>query len=87
MTDWCRIAGENKTRDLFSYREDVVVTLKSLIPQYRADESHLVPEAAAQDSTLCWSCLSTLSHNLYYSPVRFEPYLAEASTRAYLTLM
>lgn len=67
------------------YREDLVVCLSSLIPAYQQiGKDHPVFHP---DSHLCQSCASTLAHNLYYSPARFEPYLAEHSTRGYLTLI
>jgi hypothetical protein len=64
-------------RELTAYREDVVVMLRSLIPEYSSEQSHR--PVVHRDSLLCSSCMVTLTHYLYYSPSRFEPYLNEAS--------
>lgn len=76
---------ENKLRDIFAYREDLVVQLSSLIPIYQSvSRDHPIYHP---DSHLCDSCQSTLAHGLYWSPVRFQPYLAEHATRGYLGLV
>lgn len=64
-------------RELTAYREDVVVMLRSLIPEYSSEQSHR--PVVHRDSLLCTSCMVTLTHYLYYSPTRFQPYLSEAS--------
>lgn len=72
--------GETKMRELTAYREDVVVVLKSLIP----DSTSQIGNRAIVNrgnSLLCPSCMVTLTHYMYYSPTRFEPYLNEVGLR------
>lgn len=62
-------------RELTAYREDVVILLRSLIPDTASGIGHkAIPKS---DTILCPSCMVTLTHYLYYSPTRFEPYLSE----------
>lgn len=60
-------------------------TLSVLIPAYTYPEETFLDTFPTV--TLCHSCLTTLAYSLYYSPARFEPYLAESSTRAFLALL
>ncbi|KAJ9123965.1 hypothetical protein QFC22_000756 [Naganishia vaughanmartiniae] len=78
-------SSETKMRELTAYREDVVAMLHSLIPDYSSEQSHR--PVVHRDSLLCSSCMITLTHFLYFSPARFQPYLSETSTRAYLSLV
>ncbi|GHJ88623.1 hypothetical protein NliqN6_5025 [Naganishia liquefaciens] len=78
-------SSETKMRELTAYREDVVILLRSLIPETASGIGHKT--ITKNDTILCPSCMVTLTHYLYYSPTRFEPYLSETSTRAYLTLV
>ena len=62
-------------RELTAYREDVVILLRSLIPETASGIGHKT--ITKNDTILCSSCMVTLTHYLYYSPTRFEPYLSE----------
>lgn len=70
------LAGETKMRELTAYREDVVVVLKSLIPESTSEQGNRAIVKRG-DTLLCSSCMVTLTHYMYYSPTRFEPYLSE----------
>lgn len=63
-------------RELTAYREDVVVVLKSLIPESTSEQGNRAIVKRG-DTLLCSSCMVTLTHYMYYSPTRFEPYLSE----------
>jgi len=78
-------SSENKTRDLMAYREDLAVILRSLVPDYGVTEN----DRPLQDPSiqLCHSCKTSLAYYLYRSPVRFQPYLSECSTRTFLSLV
>ena len=74
-----------KLRNLFAYREDLVVILRMIVPTYQQHQS--INPVAKRDTHLCLHCLTVLAHSLYHIPVRFDSYLREGATRGMLTLV
>lgn len=83
-------SSEHKIRELVAYREDVVNTLRIMIPVRKPHDptvAHPPLLLPVPHTLLCTSCATTLVYMLYYSPTSRSSYLLENATPAYCALI